>query len=71
MNGKITLPVHGGDETAVETLERINSCIVSAVRGDYARIVADFRSIRPEYAIEITTNDFRGLMRDLDEDGFL
>lgn len=71
MNGKITLPVHGGDEAAVETLERINNCIVLTVRGDSARIVADFRSIRPVYAIEITTNDFVGLMGELENDGFL
>ena len=71
MKATIMLPVHGGAENAMVVFGRIEDLILSSVRDDHARIVADFRDARPVMFVEITTNDFNGLMGDLDEEGFL
>lgn len=70
MNGKITLPTTEDLDHAIEVMGRIEGTIVSAVRGDYPKIVARFVGNVPVYTIEISTNDFQGLIRDLEEDGF-
>lgn len=70
MNGKITLPTTEDLDHAIEVMERIEGTIVSAIRGDYPQIVAKFVGNVPVYTIEISTRDFQGLIRDLEEDGF-
>ena len=71
MNGKVILPVAGDWNIVCEAMNRIEGCIISAVRGDYAKIEASYTGKNPVYTIEITTNDFNGLMGDLEEDGFI
>lgn len=71
MNGKILLPVHGDWDHLCDVMHRIEGRIISAIRGDYAKIEASYTGKHPVYTIEITTNDFSGLMDDLEEDGFI
>ena len=72
MNGRITLPETTDFDHVVEVMGRIEGTIVSAIRGDYPKIVARFDRdfLVYVYTIEISTNDFRGLVADLQEDGF-
>jgi len=70
MNGRITLPETTDFDHVCEVMGRIEGTIVSAIRGDYPKIVARFDRNVPVYTIEISTNDFRGLVADLEEDGF-
>jgi len=72
MNGRITLPETTDFDHVCEVMERIEGTIVSAIRGDYPKIVARFDRdfLVYVYTIEISTNDFRGLVADLEEDGF-
>ena len=71
MNGKVILPVHGGWDHVCDVMNRIEGRIISAIRGDYAKIEASYIGKNPVYTVEISTNDFHGLMGDLEEDGFL
>ena len=72
MNGRITLPETTDFDHVCEVMGRIEGTIVSAIRGDYPKIVARFDRdfLVYVYTIEISTNDFRGLVADLQEDGF-
>lgn len=72
MNGRITLPETTDFDHVCEVMGRIEGTIVSAIRGDYPKIVARFDQnfLMYTYTIEISTNDFRGLVADLQEDGF-
>jgi len=70
MNGKITLPTTEDLAHTIEVMERIEGHICSAIRGDYPQIIAKFVGNVPVYTIEISTRDFQGLIRDLEEDGF-
>ena len=69
MNGKITLPAYDRAQ-AEAAMERLTGMILSAARGDVARIVVDYRARTPVYSIEITTSDFGFVISELEADGF-